>query len=135
MNNDLQTIFNNLHFDSNGLIPIITQDSTSKEVLMLAWMNKEAIEQTIKTRQMVYYSRSRKKLWQKGETSGQYQELIELTVDCDSDCLLAKVNQHGVACHTGRKSCFFKTIKDGNLLINQEIIISPMNLYGNENKN
>ncbi len=97
-------------FDDRGLVPVIVQDVKTNAVLMLAYMNKESIEKTFETGKMTYYSRSRQKLWLKGETSGNYQTLRELKIDCDGDTLLALVSQQGVACHTGSYSCFFESI-------------------------
>jgi phosphoribosyl-AMP cyclohydrolase len=125
----MNPIISQLVFNSDGLIPVIAQDYLSGEVLMLAWMNREALEETLQTRQLCYWSRSRKKLWRKGESSGQVQQLKELIIDCDSDAILAKITQTGVACHTGRRSCFFKTEKEGELVINQEVIIPEKELY------
>lgn len=130
MNDDkILSIITEIKFNKDGLVPIIVQEEDSSEVLMMAWMNKEALEKTLETKQMHYFSRSRQKLWLKGETSKQFQELIELILDCDSDCLLAKIRQNGVACHTGRKSCFYKTIREGKFFINQSIIVNPDELY------
>lgn len=97
-------------FNSDGLIPAIVQDEASGEVLMQAWMNADALEQTLLTRQVTYWSRSRKKLWVKGETSGHTQELVSLKTDCDQDTLLLQVRQKGAACHTGKRSCFYRTL-------------------------
>ena len=102
--------FSELKLNPSGLIPVIVQDYKTNEVLMLAYMNKEAFNHTVKSGRMTYYSRSRKELWIKGETSGHYQYLKSLTVDCDKDTLLAKVKQIGAACHTGSRSCFFQQI-------------------------
>lgn len=102
-----------LRYDSSGLIPCIAQDQASGAVLMLAWMNAEAVAQTIRTGQMTYWSRSRRELWVKGATSGHRQRLVELRKDCDADSLLALVTQTGPACHTGQQSCFFTTIAAG----------------------
>lgn len=111
----LNTTPDKLAFNADGLIPAIVQDAQDGTVLMMAWMNREALEKTLETRIMHYWSRSRGKLWRKGETSGHEQEVVELTADCDQDTLLARVRQTGVACHTGRRSCFFNTLKlDGN---------------------
>ena len=101
-------------FNKDGLIPVIAQCFQSGTVLMMAWMNEEALKKTIDTNDMYYFSRSRQKLWQKGETSGHFQKLIELRLDCDNDTLLALIEQTGAACHTGTKSCFFKTIREPN---------------------
>ena len=104
--------FSNLDikYNEKGLVPIIVQEELSNEVLMMAWMNSISLDQTIKTKNMVYWSRSRNALWRKGETSGNTQKLVELTIDCDQDCLLAKVNQVGPACHTNNKTCFYSLI-------------------------
>ena len=91
---------------SKGLIAAIAQDATSGEVLMVAWMNQEALQETIRNKRATYFSRSRNKLWIKGETSGHYQEVVDIKFDCDGDAILLKVNQTGAACHTGQKSCF-----------------------------
>ena len=99
-----------IQFNENGLVPVITQDFSSSEILMMAWMNKEALEKTIKSRNMIYYSRSRSQLWRKGESSGNFQKLHELRLDCDNDTLLALIEQTGDACHTGSQSCFFKAL-------------------------
>ena len=100
-----------LKFDEKGLIPVVVQDAKTNAVLMMAYMNKEAFEKTLETGYMTYYSRSRQQLWKKGETSGHVQKLISLSYDCDGDTLLARVEQTGVACHTGSYSCFFNDIK------------------------
>jgi len=103
-----------IKFNKDGLIPVIAQCVQSGTVLMMAWMNEEALKKTIDTNDMYYFSRSRQKLWQKGETSGHFQKLIELRLDCDNDTILALIEQTGAACHTGTKSCFFKTIREFN---------------------
>jgi len=103
-------------FNAAGLITVITQDASSNEVLMLAWMNQQALAKTIKTGKATYWSRSRKKLWVKGATSGNTQQVVELRIDCDQDAILMKVNQTGGACHTNQKSCFYRQISDGRLL-------------------
>ncbi len=99
-----------LKFDSKGLIPAIAQDHETNEVLMMAWMNQESLDLTIKTNYATYFSRSRNSLWKKGETSGHLQEVVSIAIDCDFDCILLKVKQVGAACHTGEKSCFFNKI-------------------------
>ncbi|MCQ0969916.1 phosphoribosyl-AMP cyclohydrolase [Paracoccus sp. TK19116] len=101
-----------LNYDGNGLIPAIAQDETG-DVLMMAWMNAEAVSRTLETGRVTYWSRSRQSFWIKGETSGHVQELVEMRVDCDSDCLLLIVRQTGPACHTGRRSCFYTAVRDG----------------------
>ena len=99
---------NRIHWDENGLVPVIAQEVGTNEVLMFAWMNRDALARTVELGQAVYWSRSRKKLWHKGEESGHFQEVQEIRVDCDQDVLLLKVKQVGdIACHTGRHSCFF----------------------------
>ena len=102
-----------LKFDERGLLPVIAQDHASGEVLMLAWMNAEAVARSLESGQVTYWSRSRQSFWVKGETSGNIQKLVELRVDCDRDCLLAVVKQTGPACHTNRRSCFYTAIQDG----------------------
>jgi phosphoribosyl-AMP cyclohydrolase len=102
-----------LTFDANGLIPVIAQDHASHEVLMFAWMNADAVARTLATGRVTYWSRSRNAFWVKGETSGHTQELVEMRIDCDRDCLLVLVNQTGPACHTNRPSCFYTAVGDG----------------------
>jgi phosphoribosyl-AMP cyclohydrolase len=104
---------NSLTYDSNGLIPAIAQDATSHEVLMMAWMNAEAVAKTLETGKVTYWSRSRQSFWIKGETSGHVQQLVDFRYDCDKDCLLVLVNQTGAACHTHRRSCFYTAVRDG----------------------
>ena len=99
-----------LRYDDRGLIPAIAQDATTGEVLMLAWMNAEAVARTLESRRVTYWSRSRREFWVKGETSGHIQTLVEMRHDCDRDCLLMQVDQTGPACHTGARSCFFTTV-------------------------
>lgn len=108
-----------LRFDAQGLVPAIAQDAGTGEVLMLAWMNAESVRRTLETGRVTYWSRSRKAFWVKGETSGNVQELVEMRVDCDRDCLLVLVRQTGPACHTGRRSCFYTAIRAGE---EQEIL-------------
>ncbi|WP_294621993.1 phosphoribosyl-AMP cyclohydrolase [uncultured Roseovarius sp.] len=102
-----------LKYDDKGLIPAVAQDHESGEVLMVAWMNAEAVERTLETGKVTYWSRSRQAFWVKGETSGHVQELQELRVDCDRDCLLLLIRQVGPACHTNRRSCFYTAVRDG----------------------
>jgi phosphoribosyl-AMP cyclohydrolase len=103
-----------LTYDSNGLIPCIAQQDDTGEVLMMAWMNADAVAMTLQTKRVTYWSRSRQAFWIKGETSGHTQELIDLRLDCDRDCLLAVVRQIGAACHTNRRSCFYTSVTSGN---------------------
>lgn len=106
-----ETFLAALCYNADGLIPIIVQDAVKNDILMMAWANREAIEKTLETGIMHYWSRSRGSLWRKGETSGHEQELVTLSLDCDSDTLLAQVNQKGgIACHTGKRSCFFTPV-------------------------
>ncbi len=113
-----------LKFDSNGLIPAIAQDSVTGDVLMMAWMNAEAVERTLTSRRVTYWSRSRSQFWVKGETSGNVQKLVEFRVDCDRDCLLLKVEQSGPACHTNRPNCFFTMVdSDGVEHITSEPVV------------
>ncbi len=102
-----------LQFNDSGLIPAIAQDEVTGEVLMMAWMNAEAVSRTMQSRKVTYWSRSRQNFWIKGETSGHVQELVDLRVDCDRDCLLVIVRQTGPACHTNRRTCFYTAIRDG----------------------
>jgi phosphoribosyl-AMP cyclohydrolase len=117
-------------FDAEGLVPAIAQQHDSGEVLMMAWMNTEAVAETLATGRVCYYSRSRQRLWRKGESSGQIQRLVELRVDCDGDTLLLIVDQTGVACHTGRRSCFYRATRPGGLVTIAEPEVSPEALYG-----
>jgi phosphoribosyl-AMP cyclohydrolase len=122
-------ILDELVFNADGLIPAIAQAHDTGEVLMLAWMNREAIAETLATGQVCYFSRSRNKLWRKGEISGQVQRLVELRIDCDADVILLLVDQTGVACHTGRKNCFFRAVRDGALVEISAPQIAPEDLY------
>ena len=106
-----------LKFDANGLIPAIAQDCDTGEVLMMAWMNAEAVAKTLQTGQVTYWSRSRQAFWAKGETSGHRQTLVSMRLDCDRDCLLMQVRQLGPACHTNRRSCFYTEIQNGSEVI------------------
>ena len=117
-------------FDEHGLVPAIAQQHDTGEVLMLAWMNRDAVAETLATGRVCYYSRSRGALWRKGETSGQAQQLIELRLDCDGDTLLLLVDQDGVACHTGRRDCFYRALRDGALVEIADVQVAPETLYG-----
>tara|TARA_B100001996_G_scaffold74432_1_gene54920 strand:- start:410 stop:826 length:417 start_codon:yes stop_codon:yes gene_type:complete len=131
-NATINTILEAINFNENGLVPVIAQQYDTKEVLMLAWMNSESFKETLKTESVCYWSRSRKKLWLKGESSGQKQQLKDLRWDCDSDTLLILVDQTGVACHTGRRSCFFNAIREGKITSISNVEIDPKDLYGEE---
>jgi len=126
----MSDILNQLKFDDNGLIPAIAQEAATGEVLMLAWMNRDAVAETLATGQVCYYSRSRNRLWRKGESSGQTQKLVELRYDCDGDTILLLVEQTGVACHTGRRSCFFTAVRDGAPVEIAAPLVAPAKLYG-----
>lgn len=102
-----------LRYDAHGLIPAIAQDAANGDVLMMAWMNAEAVARTLETGRVTYWSRSRQSFWVKGETSGHTQKLVEMRVDCDRDTLLVLIEQTGPACHTNRRSCFFTALRDG----------------------
>ncbi len=119
-----------IKFDAQGLVTAVAQQHDTGEVLMVAWMNGEAVERTVATGEAHYWSRSRGRLWRKGETSGQVQRLIELRLDCDGDTLLLRVDQHGVACHTGRRNCFFRALRDGQLVTIADPVVTPDELYG-----
>ncbi len=106
----LSSVINELAFNEQGLIPVITQDANSNEILMFAWMNLDALKQTIATKRVTYWSRSRQQLWVKGDTSGHTQKLLTMSFDCDGDVILCKVEQQGAACHTGRTSCFYLNV-------------------------
>ncbi|MCQ8241274.1 phosphoribosyl-AMP cyclohydrolase [Rhizosaccharibacter radicis] len=119
-----------LRYDAQGLVAAVAQQHDTGEVLMLAWMNRDAVAETLRTGRACYFSRSRNRLWRKGETSGQVQELVELRVDCDADAVLLLVNQTGVACHTGRRSCFFTAVRDGRAVEIAAPERDPNELYG-----
>jgi phosphoribosyl-AMP cyclohydrolase len=116
-------------WDAQGLVPAIAQQHDTGEVLMTAWMNREALRETLATGRVCYWSRSRGRLWRKGESSGQVQRLVELRVDCDGDTLLLLVDQQGVACHTGRRNCFFRAVRGGAVQTIADIQIDPATLY------
>ena len=118
-----------LPWNADALLPAIAQQFDTGEVLMMAWMNAEALAETINTQRVCYWSRSRQQLWRKGESSGQIQQLHELFLDCDGDTLLLKVNQRGPACHTGRRSCFFRQLCNDQLKIVADPLIDPRVLY------
>lgn len=119
-----------IRFDAAGLVAAVAQQHDTGEVLMLAWMNRDAVAETLATGRVCYWSRSRGALWRKGETSGQTQLLVELRVDCDGDALLLRVDQHGVACHTGHRSCFYRAARDGGWVEAAAALVAPADLYG-----
>jgi phosphoribosyl-AMP cyclohydrolase len=127
---DTTDIIDAIAFDANGLVPAIAQQHDTGEVLMMAWMNRESVAETLATGRVCYFSRSRGTLWRKGETSGQEQRLVELRVDCDADTLLVLVDQKGVACHTGRRNCFYRAAREGALVEIADPLVSPEALYG-----
>jgi phosphoribosyl-AMP cyclohydrolase len=123
-------ILDDIRFDAAGLVPAIAQQHDTGEVLMMAWMNRDSVAETLATGRVCYWSRSRGALWRKGQTSGQEQALVELRVDCDADTLLLLVAQTGVACHTGRRSCFYRAVRDDELVTLTEPLVTPEELYG-----
>ena len=118
---DLSKVLKELTFDHQGLIPVIAQDAQTKDVLMFAWMNRDALHDTLSTGRMCYWSRSRNSLWRKGESSGHAQQLVELRTDCDGDVLLALIEQTGAACHTNRRSCFYLKFGAQTVRINNDV--------------
>ncbi|UYH51577.1 phosphoribosyl-AMP cyclohydrolase [Candidatus Kirkpatrickella diaphorinae] len=126
----ISEILQKVRFDADGLVAAIAQSATAPhEVLMLAWMDEGALRETLTTGRVCYYSRSRQKLWRKGETSGQVQSLVSAMLDCDGDAVLLRVAQQGVACHTGRRSCFYLSVTPGGLVENAAPEIAPEKLY------
>ena len=123
-------ILDAIAFDGDGLIPTIAQQEGSGEVLMMAWMDAAAVRETLATGEVCYWSRSRGRLWRKGETSGQTQKLVEMRLDCDGDTLLLVVDQKGVGCHTGRRNCFFRALRGGKLETISKVEVDPETLYG-----
>ena len=120
-----------VHWDRDGLVPAIAQDATSGRVLTLAWMNRDALAETVKRGEAVYWSRSRGKLWRKGEESGYVQRVVELRMDCDSDAILLRVEQTGgIACHTGRERCFFHKLEQGKWVETDPVLRDPALIYG-----
>lgn len=129
LDSTIDTLIADLAFDGDGLVPAIAQQFDSGEVLMMAWMNADAVRETLTTGRVCYWSRSRAKLWRKGESSGQVQMLKEFRWDCDNDTILLQVDQTGVACHTGRRNCFFNAVRDGEAVVIAEVITDPDELY------
>jgi phosphoribosyl-AMP cyclohydrolase len=123
-------------WDANGLVPVIAQEALTGKVLMFAWMNRAALEQTVASGEAVYWSRSRRKLWHKGEESGHVQKVRELRLDCDEDVILLSVEQvGGIACHTGRHNCFFQKYADGKWVVTDPVIKDPKDIYGKGSTN
>jgi phosphoribosyl-AMP cyclohydrolase len=122
-----------VNWDANGLVPVIAQEHDTGDVVMFAWMNREALQLSSETKQAVYWSRSRNRLWRKGEESGHVQKIHEIRLDCDEDVVLLKIEQvGGIACHTGRHSCFFKKLENDNWLVDQPVIKDPQEIYKHE---
>ena len=124
---------NEVKWDADGLVPVIAQEAASGDVLMFAWMNREALQKTAELGQAVYFSRSRNRLWHKGEESGHFQTVHEIRLDCDSDVVLLKITQQGhepgIACHTGRHSCFFSLYQDGQWVVTEPVLKDPGRIY------
>ncbi len=130
-----------INWDDKGLIPVIAQEAGTGDVLMFAWMNRESLQKTAELQQAVYFSRSRGRLWHKGEASGNFQTVHEIRLDCDNDVILLKVSQpgsekavadgrsHAIACHTGRHSCFFSLYKDGRWVVTEPVLKDPAHIY------
>lgn len=129
MSDPIERLFEAIRFGGDGLVPAIAQQHDTGEVLMLAWMNREAVRTTLAEGRVCYWSRSRGRLWRKGETSGQIQILREMRLDCDGDALLLRVDQRGVACHTGRRSCFFRAATEGEWAVIAAPEVAPETLY------
>ena len=122
-----------VNWDGNGLVPVIAQEHDTGDVVMFAWMNREALQLSSDTKQAVYWSRSRNRLWRKGEESGHVQKIHEIRLDCDEDVILLKIEQvGGIACHTGRHSCFFKKLENDRWLADQPVIKDPQEIYKHE---
>jgi phosphoribosyl-AMP cyclohydrolase len=127
------TLLNEIKWNEQGLVPAIAQDWQTGDVLMLAWMNREALQRTIDEGRAIYWSRSRRALWRKGEESGHVQQLKELRIDCDADTVLLKVEQvGGIACHTGRRTCFYRRLEEGRWVVTDEVIKPPSEMYGSK---
>ncbi|HVE23689.1 MAG TPA: phosphoribosyl-AMP cyclohydrolase [Acidocella sp.] len=125
----MNELLEKIDFNADGLVTAVAQQHDTGEILMLAWMSRESILETLRTGQVCYFSRSRQKLWRKGESSGQVQKLVEMRLDCDGDALLLLVDQTGVACHTGRRSCFYRAWRDGALVEIAAPLVAPEMLY------
>ncbi len=126
----MNDLLNEVAWNENGLVPAIAQDYKTGQVLMLAWMNRDALQQTIERKQAVYWSRSRQRLWHKGESSGHIQRIEEISIDCDADAVLMKVEQiGGIACHTGRAHCFFRRLSDTGWQNAEPVVKDPSEIY------
>ncbi|MBE0485365.1 phosphoribosyl-AMP cyclohydrolase [Marinobacter sp.] len=122
-----------IRWTDDGLVPAIAQDANNGDILMMAWMNQESLRLTVEEGQAVYWSRSRGKLWRKGESSGHQQVLKDIRLDCDADVILLKVEQKGgIACHTGRRSCFYRSLKDGQWVSAEPVLKDPNAIYGSD---
>ena len=126
----IDEVVNALKYNDDGIIPAISQQHDTGEILMMAWMNKESIAETLRTGRVCYWSRSRQNLWRKGESSGQVQTLKDFRWDCDADTVLMQVHQEGVACHTGRRNCFYLAAREGSVVEIADVEINPDELYG-----
>ena len=121
---------NKINWSTDGLVPAIAQDAETGRVLMVAWMNRDALQKTVDLGEAVYWSRSRKKLWHKGEESGHVQRVREIRLDCDQDVILLQIEQHGgIACHTGRASCFYSRLENGKWVETDEVLKNPDEIY------
>jgi phosphoribosyl-AMP cyclohydrolase len=128
----MTSFLDQVQWNKDGLVPVITQDAASGRILMLAWANREALSVTVREGRAVYWSRSRSALWRKGEESGNVQKIIGVFLDCDNDTLCYQVEQiGGIACHTGRESCFFQRLEDESWQVNEPVIKDPAAMYGN----
>jgi phosphoribosyl-AMP cyclohydrolase len=131
----MDTALDEIKWTADGLVPAIAQDWQSGEVLMLAWMNRQSLEQTIASGEAVYWSRSRQRLWHKGESSGHCQKIKNLRLDCDSDVVLLSVEQVGsIACHTGRRSCFYRSLDQGAWRVTDAVVKNPDEIYGKQHE-
>lgn len=127
----MSNYLDDIQWTAEGLVPVIAQDATTGKILMMAWMNKEALEETVATSKAVYWSRSRKALWRKGETSGHQQIVNHIKLDCDADVIILSIEQQGgIACHTGRESCFYRQLVDGQWAVQEPVLKDPKEIYG-----
>lgn len=126
----MTNFLDDIKWDANGLIPAIAQDAETGRILMVAWMNRESLELTVREKRAVYWSRSRQSLWRKGESSGNTQSVRDIRLDCDADVILLDVEQiGGIACHTGRQSCFYRKLVDGQWTVTDEVLKDPKDIY------